>query len=661
MRHGPGPMKNRIKRLLQIKNSFLIVIVMIQCLIVALATLLTRMALANIDRNEAEKRIEVQTFVEGAVEHGTSSVEPTVTTLVRNERYMQLFGAGDREGLLDQTKALFDQLSRQNGVKQMQFTRADFKVFLRVHNPQVFGDDVTSSRPTLVECITGRHAVAGLEQGKSGYGFRAVTPAYDNGKFLGCAELGLDLSSAFLQSLDANYPGRWAMVNLEKGTSLTRDLTVLATLNEPAGSDIFSKDYSTPDDIRHDLMNLKPYFKYLKSSEDVVLYIPVRSFRGDVALYVRYISPTPYYATVRRMVLNAVAISVLGMLMTGFAFSLLYRGIRTPVHQLVLETEKIKNFDLKDKVEIKASLVELEKLIRAISDMKMGLQSFQKYVPADLVRQLIETHQEARIGGKLKELTVFFSDIADFTTITENLAPNELTQQLSEYFNQVTKIILEHRGTVDKFIGDAVMAFWGAPYDLEDHALLACKAALRCQGEIDELSARWKAEGRYEFHTRIGLSTGEIVVGNIGSEQRLNYSVIGDTVNLASRLESLNKQYKTGIIISEATYQSCSAHIEARLIDFVAVKGKFEPVRIYELIGERGDISPRQKQSLLLFSRAIESYIARDFARALELLEELRQREPADAVTALYVERCRQFLVTPPEPGWRGEFRYSIK
>jgi adenylate cyclase len=327
----------------------------------------------------------------------------------------------------------------------------------------------------------------------------------------------------------------------------------------------------------------------------------------------------------------------------------------------VLETEKIKNFDLKDKVEIRASLVELDKLIRAISDMKIGLQSFQKYVPADLVRQLIETRQEARIGGKLRELTVFFSDIADFTTITENLPPNELTHQLSEYFDEVTKIILAHRGTVDKYIGDAVMAFWGAPYDLADHALLACRAALRCQREIAALSVRWRSEGRYEFHTRIGLSTGEIVVGNIGSEQRLNYSVIGDSVNLASRLESLNKQYKTSIIISEDTYQSCSAMIEARLIDFVVVKGKLEPVRIYELIGERGDISPRQKQSLILFSRAIDAYLSSDFNRALELLNELHEREPKDAVASLYLERCRQYLVTPPEADWRGVFRHTTK
>ena len=654
-------MNKKLKNLLQIKNSFLIVLVMIQCLIVALATLLTRMALANIDRNEAEKRVAVETFVTGAIDHGTSAVEPTVSTLAANDTYMRLFASGDRAQLLKVTQPLFEELAKRNDVKQMQFTQADFKVFLRVHNPQVFGDDVTSSRPTLVECITQKQPVAGLEQGRSGYGFRAVTPAFYEGRFLGCIELGLDLSQSFLETLNANYPGRWALVNLDKGTALTRDQTVLATLNEPSNSEILSKDFSTPDAVRHDLMNFKPYFQYLKGTEEVALYIPVRNFRGDVALYVRYVSPTPYYMTVRRMVLNAAVISVLGMFLTGFAFSLLYRGIRTPVQQLVLETEKIKNFDLKDKVEIKASLVELEKLIRAIADMKMGLQSFQKYVPSDLVRQLIETQQEARIGGKLKELTVFFSDIADFTSITEDLPPNELTHQLSEYFDQVTKIILAHRGTVDKYIGDAVMAFWGAPYDLEDHALLACKAALRCQREIKILSARWKSEGRYEFHTRIGLSTGEIVVGNIGSEQRLNYSVIGDSVNLASRLESLNKQYHTSIIISEATYQSCAAQIEARLIDFVVVKGKLEPVRIYELIGERGDISPRQKQSLILFSRAIDAYIAREFERALESLYELQQREPNDAVATLYIERCKQYLISPPEAGWRGAFRYTTK
>ena len=156
----------------------------------------------------------------------------------------------------------------------------------------------------------------------------------------------------------------------------------------------------------------------------------------------------------------------------------------------------MKNFDFgEEREEINASLVELAILVKGFEDMRMGLQSFQKYVPANLVRQLVETHQVARIGGKLKELTVFFSDISGFTKITEDLSPNQLTAQLSQYLDQVTNTILEGRGTVDKYIGDAVMAFWGAPYEMEDHALQACRAALRCQQRIRELSRRWKAEG----------------------------------------------------------------------------------------------------------------------------------------------------------------------
>jgi class 3 adenylate cyclase len=654
-------MNHRLKGFLQIKNSFLLVLMLILVLIVGLAALLTRLTLRNIDASEAEKRESVTTFVTSSFEHGTIAVDSAVRVLEANDQYMKLFAAKDHDGLFAATKPLFDTLKQNNGVKQMQFTQPDFKVLLRAHNPALYNDDVTTSRPTLVECLTQHHPVAGLEQGRSGYGFRAAVPATFAGSFIGCAEMGSDLDASFLEPLNANYPGRWAIVNLDRGTSLTTDAALVAFLNEPAGSSIRNPNYSTPDDILKSMRSSQTYFEYLKSSEEMALYVPIRNFKGDVALYVRYVTPTTYYATVRRMILNALVISILGMALTGLAFSMLYRGIKIPVLALVAETEKIKNFDLKDKVEIKASLVELEKLIKAIADMKMGLQSFQKYVPANLVRQLIETHQEARIGGKLKELTVFFSDIADFTTITEDLPPNELTLQLSEYFNEVTNIIMEHRGTVDKYIGDAVMAFWGAPIDMEDHALCACRAALACKKRIGDLSARWRSEGKYAFHTRIGLSTGEIIVGNIGSDQRLNYSVIGDSVNLASRLEGLNKDYRTTIIISEATYQKCAQHIEARLLDFVAVKGKLEPVRIYELIGQRGDISPRQKESLSIFARAIEAYMGRNWDAALTLLRGLKQRDPSDTIADLYIERCEHFKVDPPDASWTGYHRYTTK
>jgi len=196
---------------------------------------------------------------------------------------------------------------------------------------------------------------------------------------------------------------------------------------------------------------------------------------------------------------------------------------------------------------------------------------------------------------------------------------------------------------------------------MADHALQACRAAIACQREIDALSATWRAAGKYEFHTRIGLATGEVVVGNVGSDQRLNYSVIGDPVNLASRLEGLNKSYQTGILISEDTYQACAHHIEARLIDFVAVKGKVEPVRIYELIGERGDISPRRKETIKLFGRAIGAYLARSFDEALGLLAELKTRDPNDAVVDLYIARCEAFKAEPPPADWKGFHIFTTK
>src|SRR5262249_23515961 len=157
------------------------------------------------------------------------------------------------------------------------------------------------------------------------------------------------------------------------------------------------------------------------------------------------------------------------------------------------------------------------------------------------------TNQEARISGQRRELTILFSDIKDFTSISEALRPAEIAAQLSEYLNSVTEAIVEESGTVDKYIGDAVMAFWGAPLELKNHAAAACRAALRAQKRIKELNASWAAEGRPAFCTRIGINTGEVIVGNMGSEQRLNYTVIGDPVNLASRLEGINKNYGTRI------------------------------------------------------------------------------------------------------------------
>jgi putative heme-binding domain-containing protein len=228
-------------------------------------------------------------------------------------------------------------------------------------------------------------------------------------------------------------------------------------------------------------------------------------------------------------------------------------------------------------------VLEVDRLAVASEEMKAGLRSFRKYVPADLVRALLGSGQEARLGGERRVLTVFFSDIADFTAITESMSGEELVDHLGEYLGALSEEVLAAGGTVDKYIGDALMAFWGAPTPNPAHALAACTAAQRGRQRLARL--------RPACHTRFGIHTGEVVVGNIGSANRLNYTVIGDAVNLASRLEGLNKVYGTEALISEETHRQAGDAVVARPLDWVAVKGRTRPVLVCELLGLSGELS----------------------------------------------------------------------
>jgi adenylate cyclase len=276
-------------------------------------------------------------------------------------------------------------------------------------------------------------------------------------------------------------------------------------------------------------------------------------------------------------------------------------------------------------------------------------------VPAQLVRQLIETKQEATISGQRRNLSVFFSDIQDFTGISESLTPNELASQLSEYFTVMTDVIIKHSGTVDKFIGDAVMAFWGAPVEMKSHASEACHAALECQKKIKELNQKWSNEGKKPFHTRIGIGTGEIIVGNMGSDQRLNYTVIGDTVNLASRLEGLNKDYGTKIIVSQSTVEHLSDDFALRLLDFVHAKGKLEPATIYELVAEKGDISTLDLECVKSFNEAMTLYKEREWDKAMKIFKRFCDKKPHDRACLILMERCAAYKIIPPHEDWCGE------
>ncbi|MFZ5452823.1 MAG: adenylate/guanylate cyclase domain-containing protein [Thermodesulfobacteriota bacterium] len=334
---------------------------------------------------------------------------------------------------------------------------------------------------------------------------------------------------------------------------------------------------------------------------------------------------------------------------------LMARAISNPIKLLTEETKKIRDFHLGDGFTIKTRIKEIQLMANAVAAMRTGLQAFRRYVPAELVRQLILTGEGATLGGHKKELTVFFSDITGFTTIAEQLPAEELMLHLSEYFEELIQIIRSNRGTVDKYIGDGIMAFWGAPLADAEHASHACQAALLCQERLKALNQKWAAAGKTVFPTRIGISTGDTVVGNVGSSERLNYTVMGDNVNLASRLEGVSRLYDTQILASEATYQQAADAFWFRPVDLIAVKGKTAETTVYELVGRKESGAAASVGELCReFAKGFQAYLQRDWAAGVEIFGRLRQKFPDDVPVELYLNRCQKYLEQPPPPEWKG-------
>jgi len=362
-----------------------------------------------------------------------------------------------------------------------------------------------------------------------------------------------------------------------------------------------------------------------------------------------------FVGAAKRIIRDTVLICLVILLISIFLAVLLARAISKPIKLLTEETRKISEFHLEDSPAIKSRIKEIQLMGQAVAAMRTGLRAFQRYVPSELVRQLIQTGEGAHLGGHKRDMTVFFSDIAGFTTIAEKLGPEELMLHLSEYFEELTQILSEHRGTVDKYIGDGIMAFWGAPLPDANHASRACQAALLCQARLKVLNQKWAEAGKTVFPTRIGLSTGETVVGNVGSSERINYTVMGDNVNLASRLEGVTRLYDTQILVSQATYDRTSDEFWFRPVDQIAVKGKTAETTVYELVGKKeGGAADSVGELCREFTRGVQAYLHRDWAAAAEIFGQLSQKFPDDVPVELYLNRCRKYLKHPPGPEWRG-------
>ncbi len=284
---------------------------------------------------------------------------------------------------------------------------------------------------------------------------------------------------------------------------------------------------------------------------------------------------------------------------------------------------------------------------------------FGQYVPPELADKMSQDPTHYSMEGQSREMTVLFSDIRGFTNFSEALPPTELAEVLNDYLGCMTRIVQDHRGTIDKYIGDAVMAFWNAPLDMADHAEQAVQTALDMQAALPELNRKFAERGWPEVKIGVGVNTGRMSVGNMGSEFRLSYTVMGDAVNLGSRLEGITKQYGVGILVTDTTVAADSAH-QFMKIDVVRVKGKETPVAIYQPLGRKGELSEDALKLAQLFEAAFGLYQKQDWDAAESLLREIDSIAPC-GLCETYLERIAHFREYPPAADWDGVFVYTTK
>jgi adenylate cyclase len=348
-----------------------------------------------------------------------------------------------------------------------------------------------------------------------------------------------------------------------------------------------------------------------------------------------------------------------GALIVAAGIAVVLSGrLARPLTAITRELEAAGNLEFPATEVSRTYLREIAVVSDSLDRMKAGLRSFARYVPTSVVRELLTRKQAATLGGHDRRLTIFFSDITEFTRTSEAMAPAEVVRELSAYLEMMFRIIEEEfGGTVDKFMGDGILALYNAPQDLPDHAEKGCAAALRVQESIEALRPSMREAGRPVFETRVGLHTGDVVVGNFGTPDRLSYTVIGDGVNLASRLERLNKFYGTAILASNATRLAADGGFEWRKVDRVAVFGRAGETDVYELLGRRDATPGPLRDYRDRYHEAFALYLGREFARAAERFDALASVAPGrDRSWQILRDRCRAFEERPPADGWTGAF-----
>jgi adenylate cyclase len=352
-------------------------------------------------------------------------------------------------------------------------------------------------------------------------------------------------------------------------------------------------------------------------------------------------------ASMRRVLLLALLL-VVACLACG---ALILRATRRDLGGLIRETTRLRQFDFAPAPTARVAFDDVREAADSLEQAKTALRALGKYVPLDLVRQLYESRSEPVLGGRVQDVSMVFSDIEGFTTVSESLPLDVLAGALGQYLEAMTRAIHGARGIIDKYTGDGVMALWNAPSSCQHHPSFACEGVLACVEATEKLFASPAWATLEPWRTRFGIHRAEVNVGHFGSPDRMSYTVMGDGVNLASRLEGLNKQYGTRILVSADVEREARETFWFRRLDRVAVKGKQTGVEVYELLGRRRD--RREADPLIArYEQALDSYFNQRFDAALALLSQA----PADMPSQVLAQRCRQLRVQPPPAGWNGVY-----
>jgi adenylate cyclase len=360
----------------------------------------------------------------------------------------------------------------------------------------------------------------------------------------------------------------------------------------------------------------------------------------------------------REAILAAVAVGL--AILAAFLVSLL---LSRAIHRIAAKTERIRDLDFSDTMPVRSRITEVQQLSASIERLREGLQVFGRYVSKNLVTQIMRSPHTAGVGGVRRELTVMFTDIQSFSLLSENIEPELLTSRLSRYFEAVGSAISSNRGMIDKYIGDAVMAFWNAPEPDPDHVAHACHAALEAAAASRQLAGKWTERGRPAFRTRIGVHTGPAVVGNVGARERINYTLVGAVANQASRLEGLNKVYGTEILASGEVMAATATRFVWRPIDRIVAAGTTEVMEIYEPLGTRSadGQDDRHTAFMQVWEHALAAYRARRFAEAIHLFEKAAALRAGDGPARVFLQRCKQFEAGEVPPNWDGTWHFDRK